>query len=249
MNAALQEYLNTGHISRRDGTRAKIDVEVQPPTGKMLRDLIQKYQCKHTLEVGLGYGISALWIMGGTEGIPGTHHIAMDPLQGSYFNHAGLTTLREAGYGDRVTFHEEKSYLVLPALVEQKQKIDFAFIDGWHTFDYAFVDFFFVDKLLPIGGIVAFDDATWSQVRRVLRFAILNLGYEVIATADSNFSPHPLKKGIGKIFGHPQLRKFGEKIFRHDLMISDTALGIAAGAVALRKTKNDTRGGNDYIPF
>jgi len=40
----------------------------------------------------------------------------------------------------------------------QGERIDFAFIDGAHTFDHVLVDFFYIDRMLNVGGIVAFDD-------------------------------------------------------------------------------------------
>jgi len=39
-------------------------------------------------------------------------------------------------------------------------KIDFAFVDGWHTFDYTLIDFFYIDKILRSGGLVSFHSMT-----------------------------------------------------------------------------------------
>ena len=43
---------------------------------------------------------------------------------------------------------EAFSYQCLSRLTEEHVKIDFAFVDGQHTFDYVFVDFFLIDKNL-----------------------------------------------------------------------------------------------------
>jgi hypothetical protein len=56
------------------------------------------------------------------------------------------------------------------------QRVDFAFIDGWHTFDFALVDFFFIDRISSVGGVVVFDDANWPAIRKVCRFVKTNLG-------------------------------------------------------------------------
>jgi len=45
-----------------------------------------------------------------------------------------------------------------------------AFIDGWHTFDYTFIDFFFVDQVLKDGGILAFHDMYALSKQKVLNF-------------------------------------------------------------------------------
>jgi hypothetical protein len=59
-------------------------------------------------------------------------------------------------------------------------KIDLAYIDGWHTFDYVLLDFFYVDKMLRRGGVVGFNDAGWRSVLRVLRFVTTHRRYQEI---------------------------------------------------------------------
>ena len=81
-----------------------------------------------------------------------------------------MANLRRSGYDHIVRLMEEPSYRALPALERSRQRIDFAFIDGWHTFDFTLLDFFFIDRILKVGGVVAFDDADWPAVRKVCRF-------------------------------------------------------------------------------
>jgi predicted O-methyltransferase YrrM len=40
------------------------------------------------------------------------------------------------------------------------KNISFAFIDGWHSFKQAYIDFENVDKILDIGGVVCFHDVS-----------------------------------------------------------------------------------------
>ena len=61
-------------------------------------------------------------------------------------------------------------YLALPELLRRGATAEFVYIDGWHSFDYALVDFFYADKLLADGGIVGFNDASFRSVHKVLRF-------------------------------------------------------------------------------
>jgi hypothetical protein len=72
---------------------------------------------------------------------------------------------------------EEVDYIALPELVKRKCRIDFAYIDGWHTFDYVLLDFFYIDKMLNTQGIVAFNDAGYLSVHRVLKFMISHRKY------------------------------------------------------------------------
>jgi Methyltransferase domain len=56
-----------------------------------------------------------------------------------------------------------------PGLLEEGIKPDFAFVDGMHTFDYAFTDFFFLDKMLKPGGVIIFDDLGYPSIRKLCR--------------------------------------------------------------------------------
>ena len=59
-------------------------------------------------------------------------------------------------------------------LKDNESKFDFIFIDGWHTFDYTLVDFFYADKLLIKGGIIAVDDAKHQGVAKCLKYIDTN---------------------------------------------------------------------------
>jgi hypothetical protein len=60
--------------------------------------------------------------------------------------------------------------VALPKLLAAGARPDLVYIDGNHNFDYVFTDFFYADKLLPAGGVVAFNDAGWRSVFKVIRF-------------------------------------------------------------------------------
>jgi Methyltransferase domain len=87
----------------------------------------------------------------------------------------GLFNLKRARLDRIVEFHAEFSFRCLPRLLEQGVKADFAFVDGMHTFDYAFVDFFFLDKMLKPGGVVIFDDLYYPSIHKVCRYIVRNL--------------------------------------------------------------------------
>ena len=79
-----------------------------------------------------------------------------------------------------IEFHDAPSYLALPSLVSQGVKVDFAFIDGWHTFDFASMDFFLCDLLLSPGGVVVIDDTNFPSVWKLCRFITTNRAYSVV---------------------------------------------------------------------
>ena len=110
----------------------------------------------------------------------GQPHIIMDPFQQKNYHNGALHVLREAGADQLVEHHSEPSEIFLPKLVEQGRQFDFAFIDGDHRFDGAFVDLVFVHKLLKPGGVMAVDDTELDAVHLACRFAETNWGYAYV---------------------------------------------------------------------
>src|SRR5262245_20068191 len=112
--------------------------------------------------------------------------VAMDPLQhGNLWQGAGLNQVQSAGFADIVEFYERPSQAVLPELAARGQKVQFAFIDGAHTFDHVLIDFFYVDQMLEIGGVTVFDDVNFQSVNAVLRFVLANRGYELVEVLEA----------------------------------------------------------------
>jgi methyltransferase family protein len=139
-----------------------------------------------------------------------------------------------AGYDRLIEFHPEPSYLALPSLVSQGTKVDFAFIDGWHTFDYALTDFFYVDLLLRPGGVVVIDDTDFPSVWRLCRFIVTNLAYSVAGRVplQSESTPGPLFSVTNSLWA------VGDKI---GSIIRGDGLYRHSRCIAFRKDADDTR--------
>ncbi|MCX6901546.1 MAG: class I SAM-dependent methyltransferase [Verrucomicrobia bacterium] len=180
MNAILKQMLETGYATSPTGEKVKLETHITPEEGHFLHRLVSELRPRTSLEVGLAFGVSALFICDALERTPQTRHIVIDPGQtGDFYKSIGLNNLKAAGYEDLIQFHSAPSQATLPQLVREGCKVDFAFIDGFHTFDHALVDFFYVDQMLRVGGIVVMDDANWPSVRRLCRFIAINRAYRV----------------------------------------------------------------------
>jgi predicted O-methyltransferase YrrM len=129
-----------------------------------------------TLEIGMACGTSAALLahLHRTRGEAGAHqHVAIDPFQHE-LDEAGVTLLHGEELQDFVQLIREPSYIALPALLQAGRQFDLIYVDGSHHFEDVMIDFIYSLHLLTDGGIMAFDDSTWTDVAKVLRFVERN---------------------------------------------------------------------------
>ena len=259
MNAVLSEILETGVTKTASGTgTVKLHSSISASEGQFLQGLVRELDPTITLEVGLAYGISALYICEALNVRAGTQHIAIDPNQngvidvdqhGSARGHSwggiGIANLRRAGYGDIVRLIEAPSYRALAALESSGHRIDFAFIDGWHTFDFALVDFFFIDRMLNAGGIVAFDDTWWPAIRKVCRFVSTNLAYSVLGADGADPEPSRKRRMAERVLRGSPFRS----LLRPEVTTPDGSIGLRGGCIAFRKNADDIRRWDHFADF
>ncbi len=153
MNNVLAEILATGHALSESGERVRVHSTVTIEIGAWLQDMVRGVAPppEVTLEVGLAYGLSTLFLCEVLQELGARRHIVIDPYQfrsgggeTSEWLGIGLANLRRAGFEGLVDFREAPSHLVIPEIIRCGERIDFAYIDGWTTFDAKLVDFFLV---------------------------------------------------------------------------------------------------------
>jgi predicted O-methyltransferase YrrM len=176
-------------VARSDGTIHDIfPVAVYAAEGEALRDWVLREGATRTIEIGLGYGISALHICEGLLGNanPEARHLALDPYQATRFANCGLQFLEEAGVAQIVEHHAEESQIALPRFLGEARSFHLAFVDGNHRFDGVFLDLVFLGRLVRAGGIVFVDDYQLPAVARAVSFCATNLDWtiEEVSAAD-----------------------------------------------------------------
>src|SRR3954468_5428243 len=102
------------------------DSHLREDEGALLQRIIDEIRPTATLEVGMAYGISTLYIMDALRrsGRPAAVHYALDPFQSTLWRGIGVQHVREAGYESSLRFIEERSELALPELVRKGVKVD-----------------------------------------------------------------------------------------------------------------------------
>ncbi|MCZ6785385.1 MAG: class I SAM-dependent methyltransferase [Proteobacteria bacterium] len=169
-------------IADADGSKHDVrTVSISPREGEALSEWVVRENASRTIEIGLAYGFSALYLCDGLirSGDPAARHVVLDPFQAGRFANCGLQVLEEAGVSSLFEYHDQMSQLALPAFLEEGRRFDLAFVDGNHRFDAVFLDLFYLGRLLPRGGVVLVDDYNLPGIRRAVSFFLTNLDWRI----------------------------------------------------------------------
>jgi len=157
------------------------------PLGSFLDDVhaealyrhIRSQKPKVCVEVGMANAISSLAMLTALEENGGEGRlISIDPNQSTQWRNCGRASIKRAGLDHRHRVIEKTDALALPELLAADTRVDFGYIDGWHTFDYALVDFWYLDKMVSAGGVIAFNDCDWAAVTKAIDFVRTHRRYE-----------------------------------------------------------------------
>ncbi len=167
-------------------------VSISPGEGEALGKWVLRENATRTMEIGLAYGLSTLYICDGLirSGRPDARHLALDPFQATRFANCGLQVLREAGVASLVEHLDEISQIALPAFLKEDRQFDLAFVDGNHRFDSVFLDLFYLGRLLPKGGVVFVDDYNLPGIHRAVSFYLSNLNWRIEETSPEGDGHH-----------------------------------------------------------
>lgn len=144
---------------------------------------------------------------------------------------------------DFVDIRYELSDKVLPKLYLDGYSIQFAYIDTTKLFDTVLQDFYFIDKILDVNGVVILDDcgAGCPGVQRVARFIATLPHYNVYAC--HNKAPQSLPRRVA----WRVVRTFVKMIpFKIDFFPTvgfktDQELGLDSSCIVFQKIDGDKR--------
>lgn len=181
--AKLDALYAGGEHRGTDGKPHKIDPgpKVMWELGEELAEFHFRLQPRISIEVGLAYGFSTLFILDAMQRGNYGQHVAIDPFQSSLWHGIGLQAIQDAGLARRFKWLEERSSYALSSMQRSKTRAQFIYIDGSHLFDGALIDFSLSDLVLDVDGIVLFDDLWMPAVQRTVAFVEKNMAcYERI---------------------------------------------------------------------
>ena len=251
MNELVDEILKKDGFILEDGNWYKLTSSISRVEADFLRGIIHSHQPKATLEIGCAEGVSSMVIC---EAIDGENiHTILDPNQSGHWKNMGVNNLKKSGLNNFVLI-EDYSEFVLPALLKEGRQYDFIFVDGWHTFDHVLLEFFYINRLLNIGGIVAFDDVALLPLNRVMRYISNYPNFEVVGSV-GDFYESPKRKSLDKIkkavntITTPFGTKLKKEFLSDSVVRSSESLKINGSIAAFKKTANDERGWAWYETF
>ncbi|MCB0699399.1 MAG: class I SAM-dependent methyltransferase [Chitinophagales bacterium] len=245
------ELLEKKGFEKADGSWYELTSSIDKEEGLFLNKLISENKPNRSLEIGCAEGISSMVIC---ESIgPDGDHTILDPFQSTEWQNHGVNNLKKAGFNN-FTIFEERSEFALPRLASEGNKYDFVFVDGWHTFDHVLVEFFYINKMLNVGGVVAFDDAALTGLNRLMRFISNYPNYEIIGSVSDKYVSgqrkmlNVMKRTVNALFS-PLGTRLKQELLNDTVVRSDSALKIDGNVTAFKKTAEDDRGWAWYKPF
>jgi len=189
VRSVIERLIHDGKVVARSDNSVNdiFPVAINGTQGEALKNWVIKERAVYTIEIGLAWGIGALYICEGllTNDNPNSHHIAIDPFQ-RHFKDCGLQSLDEAGVLHLIEHLNGESQIILPQFVSEGRQFDFAFVDGSHLFDRVFLDLIYLGRLVRPAGVIFADDYQAPAVAKAVSFCLTNLGWKLEEVAPEN---------------------------------------------------------------
>ena len=141
--------------------------------GLFLYELCAAGGVTSTLEIGLAYGFSTVFLLAALERNGGGRHVAVDPYQAADWHGVGATTagglVAGATHLTPASFEclEERSEAALVDLQRRGESFGLVFVDGYHRFDDVLLDFTLAARMVPVGGLIVLHDRRLASVKAV----------------------------------------------------------------------------------
>lgn len=232
-----REILESGYTTKKSGERVRAHSASSLPQCDYLVSLLKETNGQTSLEVGVAFAISSLCLLDVVRE-KGGKHILIDPFQHDrHWQGLGLQHIETAGLSAFTTFIEEDARVALPRLaLSSATSLDFAYIDASKRLDDTLIFFFYIFKMLKIGGIIAFDDVAsfpgiFNALRHILKMPGIRL-HSVFGKAQPSIKRRLLRSALGRV-------PYSRCIFRRELIPSEVDLEITAQCVAVQKVSKD----------
>jgi predicted O-methyltransferase YrrM len=242
MLATLNDIFLKMRVEAPDHTYVELHSHTPKEQGLFLQKIFDEVQPVTSLEVGLAFGISTLFILEKhrEKVSPAGSHIVIEPFP---FGGVAEHNLKKEGVLDLADIRYHRSDEVLPRLYYEGRRVQFAYVDTTKLFDTVMQDFYFIDKMLDVNGVFILDDCggAWPGVQRVARFINTLPHYRVMDRHDRtclSAKRRVFHKMIGSIVKRVPFKK---SVFQTSSFLTDADLGLDYACIAFQKIANDSR--------
>ena len=226
-----------GFVQTSTGKQLPLRSATDAAQCEFLSSLVSTIKPEQSVEIGLAYGLSTLYICEALSSQKVARHMVCDPFQfDDVWQGVGVKNIADAGYGDIVQFNEVPGDRMLARMALDANRIQFAYVDADKRFDANLVYFWWLDQMLDVGGILVWDDCDWPALRRVARIIAQHPNYSVHA-AHGN-PTYSWKRRL--VSAAARVHRFGDAGQKAAAVKRDGDLGIDHHCVAFRKTGSQT---------
>ncbi|MBT8393530.1 MAG: class I SAM-dependent methyltransferase [Flavobacteriaceae bacterium] len=240
----LEEIYSSGKVFDSNNKEYEVGLtSISKKEGEFIQNIIESNNITNTIEVGCAYGLSSLFICLGLSKKYSKHHTIIDPFQSSQWNNIGFENLKKTGV-NYFELIEDYSELALPKLLKDGKKFDLGFIDGWHTLDHTLIDFFYINKMLSVNGIIIFDDVTYPSINKLMGYISQYPSYEVIGTVEMSYPRRELEKILTfplKLLSLILPFSVTSRILPGHIAQKNRQFKLNTSMIALKKIKEDER--------
>jgi predicted O-methyltransferase YrrM len=150
----------------------KKESSIKSEEGLTIYNTIIKNNFTKCLEIGMGYGISSIYILLALKKSINNDKklVSIDMLESKQWKNFGMKILK---FFEMIKYHqliENMHYIELPKIVEMKENFDFIFINSWYSFENMIVILFYCSKILRKDGIIIINEIYQPNIYKCIKF-------------------------------------------------------------------------------
>ena len=247
MLPSLEKIFKTNTIEiNSQGEAVPLHSNTSLEQGLFLQEMFDLVKPLQSLEVGFAYGISSMFILEKHKELNSKvgAHIVIEPDY--YWGGAAEYNIEKENLSQYIQIKRDFSDKVMAGLFLENVRVQFAYVDTTKQFDIIMHDFFMLDKILDIGGIIVFDDCggSWPGVQRAVRFINTLPHYDKIGAHSKIMMTKKRRIANSVISFLIKLIPFKNKIYEGIDFSTNSQLGLDYCCIAFKKKDEDKRAWN-----
>lgn len=213
--------------------------------GLFLQKIFDIIKPQRSVEVGFAYGISTLFILEKHREFnsDACSHIVIEPKTDTYWGTAAEYNIGKEGLSKYLDIRRDRSDKILTKLYHENANVQYAYVDTTKQFDVVFQDFYFIDKILDVGGVFILDDCGggWPGVQRVARYINTLPHYKILGVHGRSQGAWKKVSAESLLSSVISMMPFKKKFYPTLQLKTDKQLGLNFGCIAFQKISNDER--------